>query len=157
MPVTHSLATTIDDALAGTFPASDPPAWTPGMARPAPGATVPGRRNGFVPRVVDGARSEGGDTAGAKGANRQDASGSTSPASSRDAAGHAIAANGIEVIDLSRHDGSGRSFVQALGSLAGAVGLVLLIPAAIAAVGAVVAAGVWGWAAAVEALGACIR
>jgi hypothetical protein len=26
----------IDDVLAGTFPASDPPAWTPGMARPAP-------------------------------------------------------------------------------------------------------------------------
>lgn len=26
----------IDDVLAGTFPASDPPAWTPGLARPAP-------------------------------------------------------------------------------------------------------------------------
>jgi hypothetical protein len=26
----------IDDVLIGTFPASDPPAWTPGMARPAP-------------------------------------------------------------------------------------------------------------------------
>jgi hypothetical protein len=25
----------IDDVLAGTFPASDPPAWTPGVARPA--------------------------------------------------------------------------------------------------------------------------
>jgi hypothetical protein len=29
----------IDDALAGTFPASDPPAWNPGVARPSPVAT----------------------------------------------------------------------------------------------------------------------
>ena len=26
----------IDDVLADTFPASDPPSWTPGMARPTP-------------------------------------------------------------------------------------------------------------------------
>ena len=31
----------IDDVLAGTFPASDPPAWTPGMARPAPADREP--------------------------------------------------------------------------------------------------------------------
>lgn len=31
----------IDDVLAGTFPASDPPAWTPGMARPAPEIGTP--------------------------------------------------------------------------------------------------------------------
>ena len=31
-----NLTQAIDDVLAGTFPASDPPAWTPGMARPAP-------------------------------------------------------------------------------------------------------------------------
>jgi hypothetical protein len=28
----------IDDALADTFPASDPPAWNPGIARPTPAA-----------------------------------------------------------------------------------------------------------------------
>ena len=33
---TNVTAQDIDDALAGTVPASDPPAWTPGMARPAP-------------------------------------------------------------------------------------------------------------------------
>jgi len=33
---TNFTAEAIDDVSAGTFPASDPPAWTPGMARPAP-------------------------------------------------------------------------------------------------------------------------
>lgn len=35
----------IDDALAGSFPASDPPAWNPGVARPIPVATSRGRAN----------------------------------------------------------------------------------------------------------------
>ena len=33
---TYLTAQAIDDVLAGTFPASDPPSWMPGMARPAP-------------------------------------------------------------------------------------------------------------------------
>jgi hypothetical protein len=33
---TNLTAQAIDDVLIGTFPASDPPAWTPGVVRPAP-------------------------------------------------------------------------------------------------------------------------
>ena len=29
----------MDDVLADSFPASDPPSWTPGLARPAPART----------------------------------------------------------------------------------------------------------------------
>jgi hypothetical protein len=32
----HAAPTWMDDVLADSFPASDPPSWTPGMARPAP-------------------------------------------------------------------------------------------------------------------------
>lgn len=42
----------IDDALAGSFPASDPPAWNPGMARPIPVDTSRNRVNNRRPSVA---------------------------------------------------------------------------------------------------------
>jgi hypothetical protein len=99
-------AQAIDDVLAGTFPASDPPAWNPGIARPAP--AVPSRRVERAP-----AKDETNDV-------RSD------------------------VIDVSRPPDSERTFTQALVSLTGATGLVLLVPLAILAVGTPVPRGLRG-------------
>ena len=61
----------IDDALAGSFPASDPPAWNPGIARPTPVETS--RENDIrpsaaradtaptTPGVIDMSRSYGSE------------------------------------------------------------------------------------------------
>ena len=104
---TDFTAQAIDDALAGTFPASDPPAWTPGMARPAPEID---RRPTDVGSAAD-------DT-------------------------HDVRTS--DVIDVSRPTRSQRTFAQSLAALIGAVGLALVVPLAILAIGILPALGVRG-------------
>jgi len=77
----------VDDALAGTFPASDPPGWSPGIARLAPEIYRPPEERG---RSMD----------------------------------------------------SERTLLQEMVSLIGAVGLALLVPLAILALGMPIALGV---------------
>ena len=43
----------MDDTLAASFPASDPPAWNPGIARPIPIDASRGRANDVRPRAPD--------------------------------------------------------------------------------------------------------
>jgi hypothetical protein len=91
----------IDDALAGSFPASDPPAWNPGIARPIPVGTLRNCANDIRPSEVP------------------DEPAAATPG----------------VIDVSRRYGSERRLLQALSSLAGAAGIMLLVPLAILLVG----------------------
>jgi hypothetical protein len=103
--VTAELRTqAIDDVLLGTFPASDPPSWSPVMARPAPEPAP-----------------------------------ESPPAAAPDAAGDVGAAG-----NRPRHAPTLPTAAEALTSLAGAAGVVLLLPIAVLAVGAPLALAVRG-------------
>jgi hypothetical protein len=90
----------IDDVLLGTFPASDPPSWSPVMARPAPEA-------------APAAESDAGGDIGAAG-------------------------NGP------RYAPALPTVAEALTSLAGAAGVVLLFPLVVLALGTPLALAVRG-------------
>jgi hypothetical protein len=51
----------VDEVLAESFPASDPPSWTPGIARPAPTSPAD-RESGRQRTVLQGLLSLGGAT-----------------------------------------------------------------------------------------------
>ena len=100
----------MDSVLADSFPASDPPSWTLGIARPEPArhATDEAAHD----RVLDGdGRAE-------------------------------VVSDGV--IDVSRPNSDGRTLIQGLLSLAGAVGIALLVPFVILLVGLPVALAVRG-------------
>lgn len=89
----------IDDVLADSFPASDPPSWNPGITRPEPVVSVRHR----APRSEPTDASVGRTRAG--------------------------------VIEVSRPTLGEWTFINALTSLAGAVGVALLVPFAILLIG----------------------
>ena len=99
----------IDDVLADSFPASDPPSWNPGVTRPEPVAPLRHRARSL--------RTDRGQ--------------------------YWTHARG-DVIDVSRHTLGERTFIYALISFAGAVGVALLVPFAILMVGLPVALAVRG-------------
>lgn len=106
----------IDDTLAASFPASDPPAWNSGVARPipaGPSSLVRPSRN-----RANGLRSG--------------------------VAGDPRAADTPGVIDVSRPSGSDRSPLGALFSFAGAASLALFVPFAILLVGLPIALAIRG-------------
>ena len=94
----------LDAVLADSFPASDPPSWNPGFARPSPAVGLESRAEALE-FIAD----------------------SDAPTGASD------------IIDVSRASRASRTFLQGVGSLAGAAGIALLVPFAILLVGLPVA------------------
>jgi len=114
----------IDDVLADSFPASDPPSWNPGITRLALGGNLADRASRHTPLTDAGARWAGLS----------------------------------DVVDVSRPTRGGRTFLQGLASLAGAVGIALAVPFVILLIGSPVALVVRGLLEAVGwVLGVSIR
>ena len=114
----------IDDVLADSFPASDPPSWNPGINRLHFDVDLAHRAWGQTPRTD---------------ANEK--------------------LNGLsDVIDVSRPGRGGRTFLQALVSLAGAAGIALAVPFVILLIGLPIALAVRGLLEVVDwVLGVAIR
>jgi hypothetical protein len=99
----------LDDVLADSFPASDPPSWNPGIALLNPATSVEPHA-GPSEAVAD------------------------SP----------VRTAASEIIEASGPIGAGRGFVTGVVSLAGALGIALLVPFAILLVGLPIALSVRG-------------
>ena len=100
----------IDDVLADSFPASDPPSWNPGVTRLSLDSHSTYRASGRAP-MTDARERDDGFT---------------------------------DVVDVSRQTRGGRTFLQALASLAGAAGIALAVPFVILLIGLPVALAVRG-------------
>ena len=100
----------IDDVLADSFPASDPPSWNPGVTRLNLDGHLVYRSSGHTPISHAGERDAGF----------------------------------TDVVDVSQPTRRGRTFLQALASLAGAAGIALAVPFVILLIGLPVALAVRG-------------
>jgi hypothetical protein len=99
----------LDQVLADSFPASDPPSWNPGIAllNPVVGVEPQAERSKRIANM-------------------------------------SALTSTPEIIDVTRRSGAVRTFLHGIVSLAGAIGIALLIPLAILLVGVPIALAVRG-------------